>query len=372
MQALANAEAGGKAPALTAADWSWWAERLRVQRYDLDDARLKPYYEVNHVLLDGVFYAATRLYGVTFRERHDLPVYDPTVRVFDVFDRDGSPLAIFIADYYARPNKSGGAWMSVYVGNDEMTGDRPVVANHLNIARPPAGEPTLLTQDEVVTAFHEFGHALHGMFAHVKYPHLASVPRDFVEYPSQFNEMWAVEPEVLRHFALHWKTGERMPQALVDKVLSTQTYGQAYATTEYIAATLLDLAWHEITPAQAPDAAGVPAFEADALHEARVDFPLVPPRYRSTYFSHIFSGSIAYSAGYYSYLWSEVLADDSADWVRRHGGLTRQNGDWYRATVLSRGGSEDTLGEFRKFYGGEPDVGPLLAKRGLAAPKSPG
>jgi peptidyl-dipeptidase Dcp len=352
---------------LQAADWDFYSDKVRKAQYAFDESQLKPYYELDHVLFDGVFYAANRLYGLTFKERHDLPVYEPGVRVFDVFDKDGSPLAIFIGDYYARPNKNGGAWMNEYVPQDGLTGDKPVAANHLNIPKPPAGEPTLLTQDEVTTAFHEFGHALHGMLSRTKYPRFASpgVPRDFVEYPSQFNEMWATYPEVLKHFAHHWKTGEPIPQALVDKVQAASRFNQGFATTEYLAATLIDQAWHQLPADKVPAATDVTSFEAEALHRAGLDFAPVPPRYRSTYFSHTFAGG--YSAGYYSYIWSEVLAADSTDWVLRHGGLTRENGDHIRSTLLSRGGSADAMTLFRDLTGGAPDVGPLLAKRGLAA-----
>jgi peptidyl-dipeptidase Dcp len=365
LQQMIDADHGGFK--LQAADWDFYTDRLRKAKYAYDESQLKPYYELDHVLFDGVFYAANKLYGLTFKERHDLPVYDPDVRVFDVFDKDGTQLAIFIGDYYARANKQGGAWMNEYVPQDGLTGDKPVAANHLNIPKPPAGEPTLLTQDEVTTAFHEFGHALHGMLSHVKYPRFASpgVPRDFVEYPSQFNEMWATYPEVLKHFARHWKTGEPIPQALVDKVQAASLFNQGFATTEYLSATLLDQAWHQLPADKVPAAADVTTFEAAALHRAGLDFAPVPPRYRSTYFSHVFANG--YSAGYYSYIWSEVLAADSTDWVLAHGGLTREVGDHIRATLLSRGGSVDAMTEFRDLTGGAPDVGPLLKKRGLTA-----
>ena len=365
LQALVDADKGGFQ--LQAADWAFYAEKLRKAQYAFDESQLRPYYEIDHVLFDGVFYAASKLYGLTFKERHDLPVYQSDVRVFDVFDQDGTQLAIFIGDYYARSNKNGGAWMSEYVAQDGLTGDKPVVANHLNIPKPPAGEPTLLTQDEVTTAFHEFGHALHGMLSHVKYPRFSSpgVPRDFVEYPSQFNEMWASYPEVLKHYAKHWKTGEPIPQALLDKVQAAQRFDQPFATTEYLSATLLDQAWHQLGADQVPVAADVTSFEAAALHRVGLDFAPVPPRYRSTYFSHTFAGG--YSAGYYSYIWSEVLAADSTDWVLAHGGLTRGNGDHIRATLLSRGGSVDAMQEFRDLTGAGPDIVPLLKKRGLAA-----
>ncbi len=365
LQSMIDADKGGFK--LDAADWAFYAEKLRKAQYAFDESQLKPYYELDHVLFDGVFYAANKLYGLTFKERHDLPVYESSVRVFDVFDKDGTQLAIFIGDYYARPNKNGGAWMSAYVEQDGLTGDKPVIANHLNIPKPPAGEPTLLTQDEVTTAFHEFGHALHGMFSHVKYPRFAgtSVPRDFVEYPSQFNEMWATYPDVLKNYAKNWKTGEPIPQALLDKVQAASRFGQGFATTEYLSATLLDQAWHQLGVDQVPQAADVTSFEAAALHRVGLDFAAVPPRYRSTYFSHAFAGG--YSAGYYSYIWSEVLAADSTDWVLDHGGLTRENGDHIRATMLSRGGSADALSLFRDLTGGAPDIGPLLRKRGLDA-----
>ena len=363
LQAMVDAEHGGFQ--LEAADWAFYAEKLRKAQYAFDESQIKPYYELNHVVLDGVFFAANKLYGLTFKERHDLPVYEPSVRVFDVFDRDGTQLAIFIGDYYARPNKNGGAWMSEYVQQDGLTGGKPVIVNNLNIPKPQPGEPTLLTQDEVTTAFHEFGHALHGMLSHVKYPRFSgtSVPRDFVEYPSQFNEMWATYPDVLKNFAKDWKTGEPIPQALLDNVQAASKFDQGFATTEYLSATLLDQAWHQLPADQVPQAADVTTFEAAALQRVGLDFPPVPPRYRSTYFSHAFAGG--YSAGYYSYIWSEVLAADSTAWVLAHGGLTRQNGDHIRDTMLSRGGSDDALTLFRNLTGAGPDIGPLLKKRGL-------
>ncbi len=339
---------------------------MRKARYAFDESELRPYYELNHVLLDGVFFAAGKLYGLTFKERHDLPVYQPDVRVFEVYDADGKPLALFFADYYARPSKRGGAWMNAYVQQSELFGTKPVVANHLNIPKPPPGEPTLLTHDEVRTAFHEFGHALHGMFSNVKYPRFSgtSVPRDFVEYPSQVNEMWATWPEVLKNYAKHYKTGEPIPQALLDKVVAAEKFNQGFKTTEYLSATLLDQAWHQLNPPDVPKDAM--AFEADALHKAGVDFPPVPPRYRSPYFSHAFAGG--YSAGYYSYLWSEVLDADSVEWIKEHGGLKRENGDRFRATLLSRGGSADALGLFKNFVGRDPYIEPLLKRRGLDRP----
>jgi peptidyl-dipeptidase Dcp len=362
IQAIIDAEHGGFQ--LAAYDWDFYSERVRRARYAFDESQLRPYFELNHVLQDGVFYAAHRLYGLTFKERHDLPVYQPDVRVFEVFDADGQPLALFLADYFARPAKRGGAWMSAYVSQSELLGTKPVVANHLNIPKPPAGEPALLTFDEVRTMFHEFGHALHGVFSRVRYPRFSgtSVPRDFVEFPSQVNEMWAVWPEVLKNYAKHYQTGGPMPPALLDPMLAARKFNQGFMTTEYLAAAMLDLAWHELKPGEIP--VDEPAFEAAALHRAGMDFAPVPPRYHTTYFSHIFSG-ISYSAGYYSYIWAEVLDADSVEWFQQHGGLTRTNGDHFRETVLSRGGSEEPMALFRNFTGGDADIKPLLHRRGL-------
>lgn len=357
-------DAGGGDFKLAAWDWAYYVEKLRKQRYDFDESQLKPYLELNNVLEKGVFYAAHELYGISFKERTDLPVYHEGVRVWDVTDADGKPLAIFIGDFYARPSKRGGAWMNAYVSQSDLLGTHPVVANHLNIPEPPEGEPTLLTWDEVNTLFHEFGHALHGMFSNVRYPYFAgtSVPRDFVEYPSQVNEMWSVWPSVLEHYAVHYQTGEPMPRELLDKVLATQKFNQGYATTEYLAASILDQAWHQLTPGQVPSADNLLAFEAKALQDAGVALAAVPPRYRTTYFSHITGG---YSAGYYSYIWSEVLDADTVQWFKENDGLKRENGDHFRDTLLSRGGSAEAMTLFRNFYGAEPDIEPLLERRGL-------
>ncbi|HET9032817.1 MAG TPA: M3 family metallopeptidase [Dokdonella sp.] len=354
---------GGKFK-VSAADWAYYTEKVRKEKYDLDAEQLRPYFEMNNVLEKGVFFAATKLYGITFKERKDLPLYLPDIRVFEVFEENGDPLALFIVDYYARSNKRGGAWANAYVAQSKLFGTKPVIANHLNVPKPPEGEPTLMTYDEVNTAFHEFGHALHGMFSNVTYPRFAgtSVPRDFVEYPSQVNEMWTAWPEVLKNYAKHYKTGEPLPKALLDKVKASEKFNQGFATTEYLGAALLDQAWHQITADQAPDADGVLAFEAAALKKAGVDYAPVPPRYRTTYFSHIMGG---YSAGYYAYIWSEVLDADSVEWFKKNGGLTRKNGDHFRETLLSRGGSEDAMVLFRNFSGGEPYVQPLLERRGL-------
>jgi peptidyl-dipeptidase Dcp len=364
MQKIVDEEKGGFQ--IASWDWPFYSEKVRKARYAFDESELRPYFELNHVILDGVFFAANKEYGLTFKERHDIPVYQPDVRVFEVYDRDGKPLALFLGDYYARPSKRGGAWMNAYVQQSDLFGTKPVVANHLNIPKPPPGEPTLLTYDEVRTAFHEFGHALHGMFSNVKYPRFSgtTVPRDFVEYPSQVNEMWMTWPEVLKNYARHYKTGEPIPQALLDKVIAAEKFNQGYKTTEYLSASLLDQAWHQLNPSEIPKDAV--AFEAEALHKAGVDFPPVPPRYRSFYFSHIFGGG--YSAGYYSYLWSEVLDADTVEWFKQHGGLTRENGDRFRAMLLSRGGSSDALGLFKNFVGRDPYIEPLLKRRGLDRP----
>jgi peptidyl-dipeptidase Dcp len=370
MQALIDSEAAAQHTAafeLQPWDWEFYSEQLRTARFDFDQAQVKPFFELEHVLQDGVFYAAQELYGVTFRERRDLPVYHPDVRVFEVFDADGAPLALFMGDYFARDNKQGGAWMNNFVRQSKLFGLKPVVANNTNIPKPQPGQPTLLTFEEVITLFHEFGHAIHGILSNVNYAMLSgtSLPRDFVEYPSQYNEMWAREPAVLAHYARHYQTGEPMPQDLLAKVLAAQKFDQGYATTEYLAAALLDQAWHRITVEQAPAAADVGKFEAAALAANGVDYPIIPPRYHSTYFMHIFAGG--YSAGYYAYLWSEVLARDTGQWMHARGGLTRANGDRLREKVLSRGRSDDPQTMFRNFYGGPPDIGPLLEYRGLTA-----
>ena len=363
MQAIIDAE-GGKFQ-VEAADWAFYAEKVRKEKFDFDESQLRPYFELDNVLVNGVFYAANQLYGLEFKERKDLPTYQADVRVWEVFEADGKPLGLFIGDFYARSNKRGGAWMNAYVPQNGLTGTSPVVANHLNIPKPSDGQPTLMTFDEVTTMFHEFGHALHGLFSNVKYPTFSgtSVPRDFVEYPSQVNEMWATYPSILANYAKHHQTGEPIPQALLDKVMATEQFGQGHATTEYLAAAMLDQKWHQLTAAQVPT--DTLAFEAQALKEAGVDYAPVPPRYRSTYFSHIMGG---YSAGYYAYLWSEVLDAESVEWFKENGGLKRANGDHFRKTLLSRGGSVDAMQLFRDFRGRDPQVGPLLVRRGLDNP----
>jgi peptidyl-dipeptidase Dcp len=362
MQAVIDQEHGGFQ--LASWDWDFYSEKVRTARYSFDESQLKPYFELNRVLVDGVFFAAHQLYGITFKERHDLPVYQPDVRVFEVYDKDGSPLAILLEDFYARPSKIGGAWMNEYVSQSGLFGDSPVVGNHHNIPKPAPGEPTLLTFDEVTTLFHEFGHGLHGMFSHVKYPLFAgtNVARDFVEYPSQVNEMWAAWPEVVRNYAKNYKTGEPMPIDLLNKMLATRKFNQGFATTEYLKAVLEDQAWHTLKADQVPS--DVAAFETATFKKNGADFAPVPPRYRSTYFSHVFA-SDEYSAGYFSYIWADVLVADSIEWFANHGGLTRANGDHFRATVLSNGGSIEAMTLFGEFTGGGPEIGPLLRHRGL-------
>jgi len=367
LQAMIDAEqkaAGKPSFALAAWDWAFYSEKVRQAKYNFDESQLKPYFEMKNVLENGVFYAAGQEYGLTFKARTDLPKYHPDTYVYDVFDADGSQLAIFIFDPYARASKRGGAWMNAYVPQSGLTGDKPVVANHLNIPKPPAGQPTLLTWDEVTTAFHEFGHALHGMFSNVQYPYFSgtSVPRDFVEFPSQVNEMWADYPSVLKHYARHHQSGEAMPQELLDKVLAAAKFNQGFATTEYLGAAMLDQRWHQISVDQVPDAAGVMAFEARALAADGIAYPPVPPRYRTPYFSHIMGG---YSAGYYAYIWSEVLDANTQQWFEQHGGLSRANGDRFRKLLLSQGGSQDAMKLFQDFAGHAPQIEPLLEKRGL-------
>jgi peptidyl-dipeptidase Dcp len=361
IQKVIDAEKGNFQVA--AHDWAFYTDKVRQAKYAFDESQLKPYFEMNNVVQNGVFFAANKEFGISFKERKDLPVYDPDVRTFDVFDANGKQLAIFILDYYARPNKQGGAWMNEYVTQSKLLGNMPVVANHLNIPKPAAGQPTLLTYDEVRTAFHEFGHALHGMFSNVTYPTFggANTPRDFVEYPSQVNEMWATWPEVLANYAKHYQTGAPMPAALLDKVQASKKFNMGFVTTEYLAASLLDQRWHQLTPTQVPS--DVTGFEAQALKDAGVDFAPVPPRYRTTYFSHSFSGG--YSAGYYAYLWSEKLDADTVEWFKENGGLLRKNGDHFRATLLSRGGSADAMDLFRNFRGRDAKIEPLLERRGL-------
>jgi peptidyl-dipeptidase Dcp len=370
IQALidAQAKANGTAPFKVAAwDWDFYAEQVRKQKYAYDESQVRPYFEMDRVLRDGVLFAAQELFGLKFKERKDLPTYQKDVRVFEVFDANGAQHGLFVVDWYARSNKRGGAWMNSFVEQSRLLGTKPVVVNNLNIPKPPEGQPTLLTFDEVTTAFHEFGHGLHGLLSNVQYPQFSgtSVPRDFVEYPSQYNEMWATEPRVLANYARHYQTGAPMPKELMDKVLAARKFNQGYATTEYLAAALLDQAFHQLPAGKTPSAADIEKFEAQALKSAGVDFAPVPPRYRSSYFSHAFANPIGYSAGYYAYIWSEVLARDTEHWFNTNGGLKRENGDLLRQKVLSRGFSVDALTMFRDFYGKAPEIGPLLEARGL-------
>jgi peptidyl-dipeptidase Dcp len=344
-------------------DWNLYAEKVRKAEYDLDENELKPYFELKKVLEDGVFYAATLLYGITFKERHDLPVYQPDVRVFDVVDKDGSQLAIYYYDPYKRDNKTGGAWMGNFVPQSTLLGTKPVVYNVTNFTRPAPGQPALLSFDNVTTLFHEFGHALHGMFANTKYVSLSgtNTARDWVEFPSQVNENWATYPAVLKHYAVHYQTGKPIPQSLIDKVKKSETFNQGYKLGELLAASELDMQWHELTAA--PPNLDVDAFEKQALANAHTDFKDVPPRYRSSYFLHIWANG--YAAGYYAYQWTVMLAADSYAWFKENGGLTRENGQRFRDMILSRGHTEDYGAMFRDFRGRDPDIGPMLEKRGL-------
>jgi peptidyl-dipeptidase Dcp len=349
---------------LEAHDWAYYTERVRAQRYDLDTAALRPWFEAERVLQDGVFAAATALYGVTFAERSDIPSYHPDVRVFEVHEDDGTPLGLFLLDLYTRDTKRGGAWMNSLVSQSDLRGTRPVVVNNLNVSRPAPGTPTLLTLDEVTTLFHEFGHALHGLFAHVRYPHFAgtNVFRDFVEFPSQVNEMWIYRPEVIGRYARHVETGEPLPADVLDRLAATESFNQGFATSEYLAASWLDQAWHS-APDRIPAGVAVAEFEAAALADIGLDDPAVPPRYSSTYFQHVFAGG--YSAGYYSYIWSEVLDADTVEWFDEHGGLDRAAGQRFRERLLGVGGSKDPLEAYRDFRGRDADIRPLLVRRGL-------
>jgi peptidyl-dipeptidase Dcp len=359
--------ADGEPAPLEAWDWAFYAEQVRRDRFAVDTAALRPYFELRRLVEDGVFHAATALYGLRFTRRTDLPTYHPDVETYDVTDPDGAAVGLFLADWYARESKRGGAWMSSFVDQSHLLGAGPVIVINLNLPRPPDGEPTLLTLDEVRTAFHEFGHVLHGLLSDVRYPRLSgtSVPRDFVEYPSQVNEMWAWEPEVLARYAVHHATGEPLAQERIDALLAAQVYGEGRATTEYLAAALLDLEWHrrgaDDEPVPVPD---VESFEADALRRNGIAVPLVPPRYRSAYFSHVFAGG--YSAGYYSYIWSEVLDADTVEWFREQGGLRREAGETFARELLSRGGARDPMEAFEAVRGRPPVIAPLLARRGLA------
>jgi peptidyl-dipeptidase Dcp len=361
IQDLIDAQKGGFQ--LQPWDWNFYSEQVRKAKYDLNESEVKPYFELNRVLQDGVFYAAHELYGISFRERKDIPVYNPDVRVFEVSDANGKPLALFYCDYFKRDNKNGGAWMDVFVGQSKLLGTLPVVYNVANFAKPALAAPALISFDDVTTMFHEFGHALHGMFADTTYPSLSGtqVPRDFVEFPSQFNEHWASYPQVFNHFAHHYQTGAPMPPEMVAKLKKAATFNQGYSLTEILAAAELDMQWHTLSPSapiQNPD-----TFEQAALERTHLALETVPPRYRSSYFLHIWSNG--YAAGYYAYLWSEMLDDNAFQWFEDHGGLTRANGDRFRNMVLSRGNTEDLEKLYSTWLGAEPTAKPMLKYRGL-------
>ncbi|HVV84071.1 MAG TPA: M3 family metallopeptidase [Kofleriaceae bacterium] len=361
MQKLIDGEKGGFK--LQPWDWDFYSEKVRAAKYALDEAQIRPYFELEHVLNDGVFFAAHQLYGLTFKQRTDLPVYQPDVRVYEVFDADGSTIGLIYLDYFARESKHGGAWMDSFVDQSDLRGRKAVVVNVLNVPKPAPGQPALLTFDDVTTMFHEFGHGLHGLLSNVKYPYMSgtATPRDFVEFPSQFNENWALEPAVLANYAKHYQTGAAMPADLVEKIKKSSTFNQGFATLETLEAALIDLEWHALpatAPLQDPD-----AFELSALKKYGVDFAPVPPRYHSTYFSHIWGGG--YAAGYYAYLWTAVLAADAYQWFGEHGGMTAANGKIFRDAILSRGGTVDAHDLYVKFRGKEPSPAGLIKQRGL-------
>ena len=348
---------------ITAADWAFYAEKVRIAKYDVDTAQMRPYFEAERVLQDGVFFAATQVYGVTFTAREDLQAYHPDARVFEVRNDDGSPVGLYVLDLYTRDSKRGGAWMNPLISQNSLLNQPVTVVNNLNVPKPAAGEPTLLTYDEVNTFFHEFGHALHGLFARVTYPKFAgtNVFRDFVEFPSQVNEMWMLWPEILANYAVHYQTGEPMPAAFVEKIQASSAFNEGFKTSEYLAAAMLDQAWHRLSADDTVD--DVAEFEAEALAAVGLDNPAVPTRYSSAYFAHTFSGG--YDAGYYSYIWSEVLDADTVDWFTENGGLTRENGDRFRDRLLGVGGSKDPLEAYRAFRGRDAVIEPLLRRRGL-------
>lgn len=355
--------AGGDKHELAPWDWEYYAEKLRKARFDVDESQVKPYFELNSVLENGVFHTMNLLHGVQFRERTDLPIFHPDVRVFDVLEKDGSQIGIFFFDPFRRETKRGGAWMSSFVDQSGLLKERPVVVNTLNIPRPGAGEPALVSFDNVVTLFHEMGHGLHGLFSDVTYPSVAgtNTPRDFVEFPSTFQEDWAIQPAILANYARHYKTGERIPTELLDRVIRASRFNQGFDTLEYLSAAILDLEWHSLSPDQVP--ADVEAFEAATLKKYGVDHPAVPPRYRTSYFAHIWSGG--YSSSYYAYIWSEVLAADAFAFMQQQGGATAVNGEKFRREVLSRGSSRDPMESYKAFRGGPPTVDGLLIRRGL-------
>ena len=346
-------------------DWGFYTEQVRLEKYNIDTTKMRPYFELERVLHDGVFFTANKLFGITFKERPDLVTYHSEARAFEVNNEDGSKVGLFIGDFYTRDSKRGGAWMNNLVDQNFLFEQLPVVVNNLNVPKPPAGKPTLLTFDETTTLFHEFGHALHGLLSQVKYPRVSgtSVQRDFVEFPSQVNEMWILWPEVVQNYARHHETGEKLPQEWIDSLKAASTFNEGHATTSYLAAAILDLAWHSLNTEEAAKVTDVEAFEAQAIKDYGLDFSPVPTRYRSTYFSHIFAGG--YSSGYYGYIWSEVLDADTVDWFKENGGLQRANGDHFKNTLLGRGGSIDSMQMFRNFRGRDSKIEPLLKRRGL-------
>ena len=346
-------------------DWGFYTEKVRLEKYNIDTTKMRPYFELERVLHYGVFFAANKLFGVTFKERPDLVTYHPEARAFEVNNEDGTKVGLFIGDFYTRDSKRGGAWMNNLVDQNFLFNQLPVVVNNLNIPKPPAGKPTLLTYDETTTLFHEFGHAIHGFLSQVKYPRVSgtSVQRDFVEFPSQVNEMWILWPEVVENYARHFETGEKLPQEWIDSLNAASTFNEGHATTSYLAAATLDLAWHSLNVEEAAKVTDVVAFEAQAIKDYGLDFAPVPTRYRSTYFSHIFAGG--YSSGYYGYIWSEVLDADTVDWFKENGGLKRENGEHFKNTLLGRGGSIDSMQMFRNFRGRDSKIEPLLKRRGL-------
>jgi peptidyl-dipeptidase Dcp len=361
MQKVINTEKGGFK--LAPWDWDHYAEKVRKAKYDLDEAEIRPYFELDRVLKDGVFFAANKLYGVTVKQRTDLPVYHPDVRVWEIFDADGSTIGLLYTDYFARESKRGGAWMDAFVDQSDLLGTKPVIVNVLNVPKPAAGQPALLSYDEVTTLFHEFGHAVHGLFSKVRYPYMSgtNTPRDFVEFPSQFNENWILEPTVLANYAKHHKTGEAMPEALVAKIKNASKFNQGFATLEVLKAALLDMEWHARTTTE--PVKDVPAFEKTVFKKYGVDLAEVPPRYKTAYFAHIWPGG--YGTGYYAYLWTAVLGADSFAWFGEHGGMTAENGKLFRDGVLSKGGTLDAKAMYLAFRGSEPKVEPLIKQRGL-------
>lgn len=361
IQSLIDKQQGGFK--LQTWDWDFYSDQVRKARFNLDEKEIRPYFELNKVLEDGVFYAANQLYGLTFKERKDLPVYQQDVRVFEVSDKDGSSLGLFYCDYFKRDNKSGGAWMSNMVGQSKLLGTNPVIYNVCNFTKPAPGQPALISFDDVTTMFHEFGHALHGFFASQQYPSLSgtSVARDFVEFPSQFNEHWALDPKILKNYAVNYQTGAPMPQALADKIKNAATFNIGYNLTELLEAAALDMQWHTLSPGDSLQ--DVDTFEIAALRKTKLYMPQVPPRYRSSYFMHIWANG--YAAGYYAYSWTQMLADDAFSWFQENGGLTRANGQRFRDMILSRGNTEDLGKMFRDFRGHDPDIRPMLKNRGL-------